>query len=185
MTASLPSRMTLPLPTSKGMGSNTVRGQTGQTQIYAGPRSRRPLPRPCRSRWRRRDRSRSCRADDAHQGDVLDSLMAAAVLAHGHARMGEGELHIDSADSTRRCGSARKLRPGEHGERGAEGDQPHAWTCRPPRPPYWPPQCPDQSDGPGNAFWQSTWSCVALGKVRVQHDDLIVLLAPSSTSASP
>ena len=59
-----------------------------------------------------------------HQGDVLHGLMAAAILAQGHACVGEAELHVEVrvayAVADLVIAAARK-----HREGGAEGNQPH------------------------------------------------------------
>ena len=63
--------------------------------------------------------------DQAHKTDVLDGLVAAAVLAHGHAGVGAADLHVELGIGDGVADLFIGPSCAEHSKRRAEGNQPH------------------------------------------------------------
>ena len=63
--------------------------------------------------------------DGAHERDVLDALVAAAVLAHGHAGVGAADLHVELGIGDGVADLFIGPSCAEHSKRRAEGNQPH------------------------------------------------------------
>ena len=109
----------------------------------------------------------------AHQGDVLYALVAAAVLAHAQAGMGKAELHIGVHIRDGIADLLVSAARAEQRERADEGDQPLVGKAR------------GRAGHVGDAEIKKAVRIHrgkavghgGVGKVRVQHDDLVVLRA--------
>ena len=68
--------------------------------------------------------------DHSHKADILDGLVAAAVLAHGHAGVGAADLHIETGVGDGVADLLIGPACAEHSKGGAEGNEPHGGQAR-------------------------------------------------------
>ena len=110
--------------------------------------------------------------DQPHEADVLQALVAAAVLAHGNAGVGAADLHVELGVGNGVADLLIGPACTEHGKGGAEGDQPHGGQA-----------CTDVHHvALGNAAVEEAVGIGGLeifghgsaGQVGVQDDDLVI-----------